>query len=250
MPGETVYDTIGRGYADRRRPDPRIEAQLHAALGGAQRIINVGAGTGSYEPHDRAVVAVEPSLAMITQRPRNAAPAVRAVAESAPFPNASFDGAMALLSVHHWYDPAAGLRELRRVTNGPVVVFTFDHAVHSQQWLVADYLPDMVALDRGIPAPEEIVEMLGGGSVEIVFVPWNCTDGFCHAWWRRPAAYLEPSVRGAISGIVRLPTSYVAGAMFKLENDLTNGGWSDRHGDLLGRDRIDAGYRVVVSPGQ
>ena len=247
-PGQ-VYDRIGIGYTDRRRPDPRIEARLRAALGDAATVLNVGAGAGSYEPTDRPVVAVEPSAAMVAQRPASAAPVVRAVAGALPFPDRAFDGALVVLSVHHWPDPHAGLAEIRRVTRGPVVVFTFDHAVHADQWLVTDYLPEMVALDVDTPGPDAIAAALGGGTVEVLPVPHDCTDGFCHAWWRRPAAYLDPGVRAAISGIARLPEAAVARAVADLSDDLATGAWSRRHPDLLDATEIDAGYRLVVAPG-
>jgi hypothetical protein len=53
------YDDIGTTYAATRRPDPRLAARIHAALGPARTVVNVGAGTGSYEPGPpRQVVAV------------------------------------------------------------------------------------------------------------------------------------------------------------------------------------------------
>ncbi|MHB8670415.1 MAG: class I SAM-dependent methyltransferase [Acidimicrobiales bacterium] len=244
-----VYDTIGAGYTVVRRPDPRIARRLHSALGGAARVLNVGAGAGSYEPTDRSVVAVEPSITMIKQRPPTAAAAVRAVADNLPFRDATFDGALALLTVHHWPDPIAGLRELRRVTSGPIVVFTFDHDVHARQWLITDYLPAMADLDLRHPPAAEIAAVLGGGTVEVVQVPHDCVDGFCHAWWRRPDSYLDPSVRAGISGIARLPDVVVDRAMARLATDLADGTWRREHHDLVDQEEIDAGYRIVVSTG-
>lgn len=249
MTSGQVYDRIGVGYADRRRPDPRIEARLRAALGDTMTVVNVGAGAGSYEPTDRAVVAVEPSAAMIAQRPASAAPAVRAVAGALPFPDRAFDGALVVLSVHHWPDAAAGLADVRRVTSGPVVVFGFDHAVHAGQWLVTEYLPEMAALDLDMPSPDAVAAALGGGTVEVLPIPDDCTDGFCHAWWRRPAAYLDPGVRAAISGIARLPDDGVSRAVESLRRDLATGAWHRRHADLLDTTEIDAGYRLIVAPG-
>ena len=246
---QALYDTIGRGYRAVRRTDTRIEQQIHEALGGARRVVNVGAGAGSYEPVDRLVVAVEPSATMVRQRRAGAGPAVRGVADGLPFAAGTFDGALALLTVHHWPDPLAGLAEVRRVTDGPVVVFTFDVAVHGEQWIVTDYLPQMVDLDADTLAPEVIAEALGGGAVEVVPVPHDCLDGFCHAWWRRPEAYLDPGVRAAISGIARLPRPTVDEAMERLADDLASGAWHDRHRHLLSKERIDAGYRLVVVPG-
>ena len=245
-----LYDAIGVGYSDRRRPDPRIARRLHAALGTAHTVLNVGAGAGSYEPTDREVVAVEPSAEMIRQRPQAAAPVVRGVAAALPFADGTFDAALALLTVHHWPDPIAGLAELRRVTRGPIVVLTFDHDVHARQWLVTDYFPSMLDLDREVPAPDEIADALGSGRAEVLTVPHDCSDGFCHAWWRRPEAYLDPRVRAAISGIARLPAADVDAGVAALHADLDDGTWRRRHRDLLAQDEIDAGYRLVIRPGR
>lgn len=245
-----LYDAIGVGYAERRRPDPRIAQTLVAALDEAATVVNVGAGAGSYEPTDRAVVAVEPSPEMIRQRPADAPPVARAVAGALPFADGTFDGALVLLTVHHWPDPAAGLVEVRRVTTGPVVVFTFDHAVHARQWLVTDYFPSMAALDTDAPSPARIADALGGGTIAVLPVPHDCTDGFCHAWWRRPQAYLQPGVRAAISGLARLAPTDIDAGVKRLRRDLADGTWDTRHAALLQRDEIDAGYRVVISPGR
>lgn len=245
-----LYDSIGVGYERVRRPDPRIERMLHEALGDAGRVVNVGAGTGSYEPRDRQVAAVEPSLEMIRQRHDGAAPAIRAVGSHLPFADGTFDAAMASLTIHHWPDPLGGLGELRRVTAGRVVVLTFDHGVHGAQWLVDEYLPEMLELDCDVPSPDAIAEALGGGRVDVVPVPADCTDGFCHAWWRRPEAYLDAAVRRGISGIARLPQPIVIEAMARLEADLSSGAWERRHSDLLTETSIDAGYRLVVAPGR
>ena len=151
--------------------------------------MDVGAGAGSCEPRDRVVVAVEPSHEIVRQRPMHGAPVIRAVASQLPFGDGVFDGAMALLTVHHWSDPAARLRELRRVTQGPVVVFTFDYEIHGSQWLVTEYLPMMLELDRDTPSPAAIADALGGGHVDVVPIAADCMDGFCHAWWQRPSTW-------------------------------------------------------------
>lgn len=248
-----LYDAIGVGYSTRRAPDPRVTAQIHWHLGDpADRphVLNVGAGAGSYEPADRRVTAVEPSPTMVSQRPAAAsAEVVRAVGGALPFPDATFDAATALLTVHHWPDAAAGLAEVRRVTTGPVVVFTFDHGVHARQWLVADYFPGVLELDRDVPSPQAIAHALGGGTVELLAVPHDCVDGFMHAWWQRPEAYLDAGVRAAISGLARLPGDDVAAGVERLRADLADGTWAARHADLLDRTELDAGYRLVVSPG-
>jgi SAM-dependent methyltransferase len=248
MIGMPRYDQIGTGYTTTRRPDARIKQYIRDALGDSHSVVNVGAGAGSYEPEDRMVVAVEPSAVMARQRPAGTGPVVGAMAEHLPFSRGAFDAAMAVLTVHHWLDPATGLAELRRVAAGPVVVFSFDHRVHSQQWLVTDYLPQMADLDRELPSPEDIAQALGGGTVQVVPVPADCIDGFCHAFWARADAYLDPVVRAGISGIARLPPEVVVKAIARLGEDLSTGRWHDRRTELVGVTAIDAGYRLVVSP--
>ena len=242
-----IYDRIGDGYTRTRRPDPRIARQLRAALGSASTLVNVGAGSGSYEPDDLSVIAVEPSELMISQRSASAAPVVRAVAESLPFATGAFDAGMAVLTVHHWRNPSEGLRELRRVVRGCIAVLTWDQAVFAGFWMVADYLPASGALDPGLPAPEHIADLLGGADILPVPVPSDCADGFYAAWWRRPEAYLDPAVRSGISGLARLHQRDVQPALERLEDDLRTGVWQRRYGDLLGLEEYDAGYRLVVA---
>jgi SAM-dependent methyltransferase len=145
-----LYDTIGAAYTVTRRTEPRIAARVWAALGDARTVLNVGAGTGSYEPPGRDVTAVEPSAVMRAQRPPDAAPCV-AAAESLPFEDQSFDAAMAFSTVHHWQDPIAGLREMRRAARR-VVVFTHDASDtgwHRRFWLTRDYLPEVADFSAG-----------------------------------------------------------------------------------------------------
>jgi SAM-dependent methyltransferase len=246
----TLYDRIGIGYAEHRRPDPRVAARLHAGLGDARTIVNVGAGAGSYEPADRDVVAVEPSMTMIAQRGAGAAPVVRAVAEALPFADASFDAGLVTFSVHHWTDPTGGLAELRRVVRGPVVVLTWEPDIGDDFWLVAEYLGVVRSLDTSVPSPQDMADALGGGRIETLLVPHDCVDGFFAAYWRRPEAYLDPAVRAAISGLARLDPVDVEPAMARLAADLADGTWARRHADLLELDECDVGHRVVVSPGR
>ena len=159
--GDFDYETHGTGYAVRRRTDPAIAAYVHAGLGSARTVLNVGAGAGSYEPEDRHVVAVEPSAAMRAQRGRHLAPAIDARAEELPFDDDAFDAAMATVTVHQWSDSMRGLREMRRVTRGPVVVLTFDGTALDRFWL-AEYAPElMVAERRRYPLIESICDALG-----------------------------------------------------------------------------------------
>jgi SAM-dependent methyltransferase len=245
--GGAVYDRIGVGYTAVRQPDPRIEARIWSALAGVSDVVNVGAGAGSYEVQGRVAVAVEPSAEMVTQRPSGSAPVVRACAEQLPFRSNAFDGAMAILTVHHWTDPVAGLREIRRVTDGPVAVFTFDRSVHNRMWL-ADYLPAAVDLDPDHLDSTEIAHALGGGHVEPVLVPHDCVDGFAHAYWRRPDAYLMPAVRAGISSFARLPDDIVDTAIAKLRADIDSGRWAQDHADLLELSEYDGGFRLVIAP--
>ena len=191
-----LYDRIGQGYAAVRREDPRLAAAIHAALGDARTVVNVGAGAGSYEPRDRDVIAVEPSPVMLAQRPVGAAPAVQATAESLPFADGAFDAAMAVLSDHHWPDRAAGLRELKRVASRRAVVLQCDLEPMMDFWLVRDYLTTF--REAGMPMAE-LAGHLGAQRIEPVPIPHDCRDGFMHAYWRRPHAYLDPEVRAGIS---------------------------------------------------
>lgn len=240
-----LYDSIGHGYAAGRRTDPAIAARIHAALGDAVSVLNVGAGTGSYEPSDRRVLAVEPSAVMRAQRPPGAPPVVAAVAEALPFRSGAFDAAMAVLSDHHWRDPVAGLRELRRVA-GRVVVFQWDGTRFDDFWLVRDYLPEVKELGRGGPSLAERAAAIGA-SMSPVPVPADCADGFFHAYWHRPHAYLDPAVRRATSVWARVGEEAERRAVTALAADLADGTWERRNGHLLELDELDLGARLLVA---
>lgn len=238
-----LYDTIGRGYASKRRPDPRWAAAIHAALGDARTVVNIGAGAGSYEPEDRRVVALEPSREMIDQRPASAAAAVQGVAGALPFPDRSFDAALAILTVHHWPDAALGLAEMRRVAARQVVV-TWEPEVFAKQfWLVRDYLSPE---DASIAAGRRIAEQLQDSKTVPLPVPHDCTDGVFGAYWRRPEQYLDPGVRASISGLALADAAEVTAAMARLAADLESGAWRRRYADLLDRDEIDLGYCIIT----
>jgi SAM-dependent methyltransferase len=243
----TAYDTIGRGYAARRRPDPRIAARITAALGDARSVVNVGAGAGSYEPADRRVVAVEPSMVMISQRRAGAAPVVRAVAERLPFAARRFDAALAVLTIHHWTDADLGFRELRRVASRRVVL-AFDESMSSDFWLAAEYFPATAAeLAATSPQLDDLVTGLGAQQVEVVPVPHDCVDGFAGAYWRRPEAYLDPAVRAGISFFAATAPAEIEPGLARLRDDLDSGAWHARHADLLELDEVDLGYRLLVA---
>lgn len=243
-----VYDRIGVGYSRGRRPDPRWQAALDDVLGPAATIVNIGAGTGSYEPADRYVLAVEPSTTMISQRPRDAAPALRATAEALPVADQQFDVAMALVTLHHWTDWRAGVREMQRVARR-VVVLHFDPVIHADFWLVRDYLPELAAVEQGIPRPQEVAALLGpDAEVEVLPVPWDCVDGFLPAFWRRPEAYLEPQVRRAMSGLQLLDPDVLMHGIGALREDLRQGAWQRKYAALLEQDSLDVGWRLISGP--
>jgi SAM-dependent methyltransferase len=240
-----LYDRIGVGYAAVRREDPSIAAAIHAALGDARTIVNVGAGAGNYEPRDRDVIAVEPSPVMLAQRPVGAAPAVQASAEALPFGDGAFDAAMAILSDHHWPDRAAGLRELRRVAARRAVVFQCDlEAQLAAFWLVRDYLTSFRVTSMTIV---ELAAHVGAQRIEPLPIPHDCRDGFLAAYWRRPQAYLDQRVRDGISVFRLLPPADVDRAIEQLRADLESGEWARRNGDILERDSMDLGYRLVIA---
>ena len=246
------YDASRAAYTATRRADPRIAAAIERALGDARTVLNVGAGAGAYESPEREVTAVEPSATMRALRPPGTVEAVDARAEELPFDDDSFDAATAILTVHHWEDQARGLREMRRVARGPVVVLTFDPREAESLWLVRDYLPELGEVDRArfltIPAT---VEALGGdATVERVPIPHDCRDGFLGAFWRRPERYLEPSVAPGISTFGELDPAVLQSALERLRNDVDSGAWRRRYGGLLSREELDIGYRLVVARGR
>lgn len=242
-----VYDRIGTGYCATRRADPRVAAHLVDALEGCRSVVNVGAGAGSYEPLDRSVIAVEPSLVMLAQRPEGAPPAVQARAESLPFVDGSFDAALAVLTTHHWTDPAAGLAELCRVARRQVVLTWDPELVADRFWLVRDLLPEVIAHESGLATLDVVMAGLPGARVFPVPVPHDCTDGFLAAHWRRPHAYLDPAVRAGMSSFALLDPAVVDAAMLRLAADLEDGTWAREYADLLSRDDLDVGYRLVVA---
>lgn len=240
---DAKYDTIGLNYAELRRPDPRIGARIAKALGPARTVVNIGAGTGSYEPSDRDVTAVEPSIEMIRKRSPGAAPVVQASADSLPFPDRSFDAAMAVLTIHHWPDKQAGLREIRRVTRGPIVILTFDPG--ARPWLT-DYFPQLSALDEAqMPSLTDYARWLGSVRIEPVPVPRDCSDGFLYAYWVRPHAYLDARVRSGSSSFWSIDD--VGSGLERLRGDLETGEWQRAYGHLLHQPDYDAGYRLVIA---
>ncbi len=248
MSSAQLYDTIGATYTVTRRTEPRIAAQVWAALGDSRTILNVGAGTGSYEPPGRRVLAVEPSALMRSQRPQDAAPCLPGSAENLPFADQSFDAAMAFATIHHWQDPIAGLREMRRVARR-VVVFTHDTSDPGWSrrfWLIRDYLPEVADLIAGRPSLTELARAIGA-RMEPVLIPWDCADGFFEAYWRRPEAYLDENVRRGISVWARVGPDAEQRAVHSLRADLVCGRWAERNRDLVDLDAAELGLRLLIA---
>jgi SAM-dependent methyltransferase len=238
-----IYDEIGTSYACKRQPEPCIASAIEAALGGCVSILNVGAGTGSYERRDLDVIAVEPSRVMIKQRMAGAAPVVQARAEALPFANASFDAVLAVLTVHHWSDLTQGFGECSRVARDRVVFLTADLDVTQEFWL-HDYFPELDAIDRRIfPSIRRFAEYFGSTEVTPLLIPADCKDGFLGAYWKRPEAYLEARVRASISTFSKIDPG---SGLERLRRDIRSGEWAERHADLLSRDVLDLGYRLIT----
>ena len=240
---ETPYDRIGAGYAAKRRPDDRLARQIRLALGDARSIVNVGAGAGSYEPAERRVLAIEPSMTMVRQRVPGAAPVLQAYAEALPLATESFDAAMAVLTIHHWRDWRAGVREMSRIATDRVVIFTWDP--DSEGFWMRDYFPGLLERDRRRFPPLRAIEAeIGPTSVVPVPIPHDCADGFMGAYWRRPEAYLAPETRQAISS---LAGADVDAGLARLKADLTSGQWRRKHAGIASLGELDLGYRLLVA---
>jgi SAM-dependent methyltransferase len=246
--GDFDYDTHGQGYARQRRADPRIAAQVHAALGDARTILNVGAGAGSYEPLDRHVIAIEPSAAMRAQRPKNLTPAIRGIAEELPLDDQSVDAAMAMVTIHQWKDAAKGLAEMRRVTCGPILILTFDGDALDQWWL-AEYAPELLKVEsKRYPKIDWICNELGSQTeVKIVQIPIDCVDGFTEAFYARPERMLEAAVRKSQSAWGFVDEKVQEQFARKLEEDLKSGAWEKRHGHLRKQPYFEGSLRLIVS---
>lgn len=244
------YDAIGGGYSRTRREDPRFRARILHHLGDARTVVNVGAGTGSYEPDDRYVLAIEPSDVMAAQRPPARVPAIRASAGDLPLRDRSVDAALAFLTLHHWDDARErGVRELRRVSRGRVVIVTYDPRVSGAMWLMADYLPEVAALDDTIfPPPERIAGWLGGRvEVEILPIPRDTPDWMLGSFWAHPERVLDPDARAATSGFARMSAEVIERVTSAVRRDLADGTWDRRHGHLRALDAFDAGLRILVA---
>ncbi|MGA9315045.1 MAG: class I SAM-dependent methyltransferase [Solirubrobacteraceae bacterium] len=248
MATASAYDRIGVGYHGTRCTDPELARAIWTALGDVRTVLNVGAGSGSYEPQDgRWVLAVEPSQVMIAQRPASAAPVIQASVESLPLADQSVDAAMAILTVQHWSDLEAGVRELVRVVRDRIVIVTMDVGVIAQLWIVRDYLPELLGQHASFPSINRLRQLLPNLRSEVLPVPRDCEDGFMAAFWARPEAYLDPAVRAATSPWHDLPTAIIDRAMTRLRADLDSGEWSRRYSSILAKDELDVGLRLITA---
>jgi SAM-dependent methyltransferase len=240
------YETIGGTYARTRRTEPAIAARIREALGDARSVVNVGAGAGSYEPEDIEVIAVEPSETMAAQRPPGR-PAIIATAERMPLADDSADAAMAMLTIHHWSDLRAGLREMRRVARDRVVVVSLEPSVMARSW-VREYAPALRVFDRELPPARRIAELLGGRSeIREVMIPADCRDVFIETSLGRPELLLDDVVRANCSGFARMDDEAEAEAVKRLAADLESGEWDRRFGHLRGMAEFDGGLRLVLA---
>lgn len=244
------YDTIGHRYSSTRREDPALRDRIVAALGDSRTVVNVGAGTGSYEPHDRHVIAIEPSDVMAAQRPPALVPALRWTASPLPLRDGSVDAAMAVLTIHHWDKQLeAGVRELRRVARGPVVIVTYDADVCAEMWLYRNYLPEAAALDRAtFPRIDTLVGWLGGSvRVEPVMNSRDTPDWTLGSFWAHPERVLDPAARQATSAFARMDAAVLERVVAEVGRDLENGAWDARYGELRRLSEFDVGMRLIVA---
>ena len=240
-----TYDDIGNNYSVTRGTDPKIAEQLYAELHGATRIVNIGAGTGSYEPENIDLVAVEPSSIMISQRKVGSHRVEQAFAEKLPFDDKSFSHAMTVLSMHHWQDRARAFQEINRVTTEKFVAITWD-PISEPFWLTRDYFPEIYEMDKRIfPDLEELNDYFDEVTIRPLQVPSDCQDGFLAAFWKRPAAYLSHNVRQAMSPFSKIKT--LSEGLQKLEDDLANGAWARNNHTLLDLSDLDVGYRLIAA---
>jgi SAM-dependent methyltransferase len=244
------YDTIGSDYATTRREDPQLRDRIFSSLGASRTVVNVGAGAGSYEPRDRQVLAIEPSDVMAAQRPADLAPAIRGSAAPLPLRDDSVDAAMAILTIHHWDDQVeTGVRELRRVASGPVIIVTYDPAVSATMWLMRDYLPEAAALDHAtFPTIDNVATWLEGTvEVEPILTPRETPDWTLASFWAHPERVLDQEARNATSAFSRMEPAVVDRVVANVDSDLRDGSWDQRNGNLRSLTECDVGMRLVVA---
>jgi SAM-dependent methyltransferase len=237
------YDQLAEQYRNHRKPDSRIAGRIKSHIKGAKRVLNVGSGIGSYEPENCYIVALEPSREMNTRRKNSKAALIQGVAENLPFSDNTFDISMAILTIHHWSDIESGLKEMARVSRKRVILFTW--IGYGNDFWLENYIPEIRGVDHKLfPSLEELERILRNISVETIEIPYDCSDGFMCAYWRRPEAYLDQNVRRAISTFSRI--SNIQENLDRLQDDIYSGAWSQKHSHLLEKESLDLGYRLVV----
>ena len=244
MTSKAKYDTIGINYAQKRKSDPKIAVQIFELLKGAKRIVNIGAGSGSYEPKNVDLVAVEPSLEMIKQRSADAHPVIQGTAESLPFPDNSFTHALTILSMHHWTDQELAFREINRVTTEKFVALSWNPNAEPF-WLMRDYFPEFIEMDRNnFPNADILQNYFEDVEIHPLLIPEDCIDGFLAAYWKRPSAYLDESVRNSISSFSKV--NDISDVLEKLKIDIASGEWSQKNESILHQSSLDAGYILIT----
>ena len=244
---KTIYDKIGKSYSVGRRTDPKLAKQMHQFLSGSHSILNIGAGTGSYEPANMEVIALEPSEVMISQRPKGSAPVVQGVAENLPFEDKQFSHCMTVLSMHHWTDRDKAFSEIKRVTREKFVALTWSPLGKEEPyWLYRDYLKAIPELNRSIfPNVNELRQYFAHVEEYVLPIPHDCQDGFDGAYWKRPQAFLDPEVRANMSVFSKIKN--VDAILERLQQDVESGAWHKKNAGILALDELDIGYRIFVA---
>jgi SAM-dependent methyltransferase len=251
-----IYDQIGTGYNATRRADPRIVDSIVALLDlpRGSRILDVGAGTGSYSralaERGYEMTALEPSAVMRDQATMDEGMSwITGAAESLPFDDGSFDGAILILCIHHFSDLATAASEVRRaVSTGPIVIFTYDPEAVETPWLF-DYFPVFRDQIRAsFPSLETIRGHFAGSVVHTTPfpLPHDLADGFAGAAWRYPERYLEQEFRDGTSAFRQLDPSLCKQGLDALERDLNSGAWDARHGAVRSLHEYDHGYTFIT----
>ena len=241
------YDSKNHNYSDIRKADPRIGAYVRKSLNDSNTILNVGAGTGSYEPDDKFVIAVEPSSVMRAKRlTLGKNPAVNAKADDLPFDDRSFDAVMAILTIHHWPDLRSGLLEVKRVAKKKIAILTYDPEMLDIFWN-ARYFPRLIEIERSrYPKLEQISAYLGEEiTITNIKIPLNCTDGFQEAFYGRPEAFLREEVRNAQSAWGFLDKGLEIEYVKRLSDDLASGEWDRLYGYHRTLPEFEGAFRLL-----
>jgi ubiquinone/menaquinone biosynthesis C-methylase UbiE len=255
----TIYDTIGKSYAQFRFPDRRIVDCLLSLLQLApgSTIADIGAGTGGYSraiaERGFSVYAVEPSAVMRSQAvPHPQVQWFDGRAEAIPLPDNSVDAAICILALHHFTDLEAALLEIHRVVKaGAIAFFTFDSQARKYFWL-DDYFPFLWEYDESsFFSIDYIISFIQTTFKKVVDVysfplPPDLTDLFLAAGWQRPEIYLNSEIRAVMSAFALTDPQLVELGVKQLQADLLSGKWQEKYGEIMQLVEFDLGYRVLV----